>query len=300
VTEALPGYVLATPVRNEYPLLRELLLSVQRQRILPALWLIVDDHSTDGSREWLEERGRELGWVLVLTAPEDAGEYLGGHIARIKSWGLEQAVLRARERGIELGYCGILDADVLLPEDHYSRLLQCFEQEAALGVASSVLRVPGAKRVEAWQRSDRPRGPTQLFRLSCWQAIGGLPKFQGYDAVANLKAKNRGFTTRLVTDLVALHRRETSTREGHAQGFRRRGSYAHYLHLNPLLVLARSAAYCIDAPHSKGLYFLRGWLTAALSRAARCPDPEVVQHYRYARLREVANAALGRGIRFVR
>src|SRR5690606_10709195 len=167
-----------------------------------------------------------------LTAPEDPDEYLGGHIARIESWRQEQTLTLARQRDADVRYCGILDADVRLPEDHYSRLLARFERDPCLGVASSVLRVPGASAVEAWQRSDRPRGPTQLFRLSCWEAIGGLPKFQGYDAVANLKAKNRGFTTMLMTDVVALHRRETSTREGHARGFRRRGGYAYFLHLN--------------------------------------------------------------------
>jgi hypothetical protein len=48
------------------------------------------------------------------------------------------------------------------------------------------------------------------------------------------------------------------------------------------------------------MHFLRGWADAALSRAPRCPDPEVVRHYRYERVREVAKAVLGKGIRFVR
>lgn len=297
---AAPRYVLCTPMRNERRLLPELLDTVRAQSVLPALWLVVDDHSTDGSREWLEHEARDLGWVVVLEAPEDAHEYLGGHIARIKSWGLAQAVQRAQERGCAPDYCGILDADVLLPADHYARLIEEFVADGSLGVASSVLKVPGAARVEAWQRSDLPRGPTQLFSYACWQAMAGLPRVQGYDAIANLKAKNRGYRTKLVTDLVASHRRETSTREGHARGFERRGSYAHYLHLNPVLVLGRSLAYSLDAPHTKGIHFLKGWARAALTREPRCPDPEVARHYRYERVREVLNAALGRGIRFVR
>lgn len=293
-------YVLCTPMRNERQLLPELLATVRAQSVLPAMWLIVDDHSTDGSREWLEREARDLNWVAVAEAPEDAHEYLGGHIARIKSWGLSQAVGRALERGQPPRFCGILDADVVLPADHYARLIAEFAADGSLGVASSVLQVPGAKSVEAWQRSDLPRGPTQLFSYSCWQAMGGLPQVQGYDAIANLKAKNRGYRTKLVTDLVASHRRETSTREGHARGFERRGSYAHYLHLNPILVLGRSFAYSLDAPHTKGVHFLKGWARAMFSRAPRCPDPEVVRHYRYERVREVFNAVLGRGIRFVR
>ena len=295
-----PRYVLATPMRNERQLLPELLGTVLEQGVLPLVWVVVDDHSTDGSREWLETQARELSWLVVVEAPEDADEYLGGHIARIKSWGLAQAVAQAQARGQVPDYCGILDADVLLPADHYERLIAEFRADPKLGAVSSVLKVPGAKSVEAWQRSDLPRGPTQLFSFACWQAMGGLPRVQGYDAIANLKAKNRGYRTKLVTDLVASHRRETSTREGHARGFERRGSYAHYLHLNPILVLGRGVAYSLDAPHTKGIHFLKGWARAALAREPRCADPEVVRHYRYERVREVFNASLGRGIRFVR
>lgn len=293
-------YVLCTPMHNERLLLPELVASVRAQSVVPTAWVVVDDHSSDGSREWLQEATVDLPWVSVLSTPEDATEYLGGHIARIKSWGLEQAVLRGDTLGGPIDFCGILDADVVLPQDHYERLLNEFAQDPQLGVASSVLAVPGADGLEAWQRSDRPRGPTQLFRRACWQAIGGLPRFQGYDAVANLKAKNRGYNTKLVTDLVASHRRETSTREGHAKGFERRGRYAHYLHLNPALVLARGLAYSLGRPHSKGLHFLKGWASAAVAREARCPDPEVARHYRYQRPAEVVRAVLGRGIRFVR
>ncbi|HEU5077014.1 MAG TPA: glycosyltransferase family 2 protein [Polyangiaceae bacterium] len=295
-----PDYVLATPMRNERELLPELLGTLRAQSVLPSVWLVVDDHSTDGGREWLEGEASALDWVVVVQAPEDAEEYLGGHIARIKSWGLAQAVQQAQERGRVPSFCGILDADVSLPPDHYERLIAEFFADSSLGVVSSVLKVPGAKNIEAWQRSDLPRGPTQLFTHACWQAIGGLPRVQGYDAIANLKAKNRGFRTKLATNVVASHRRETSTREGHARGFERRGSYAHYLHLHPLLVLGRSLAYSLDAPHAKGLHFLKGWARAALSREPRCPDPEVARHYRHERVREVFNAALGRGIRFVR
>lgn len=287
-------------MRNEQALLPELVERVSAQEPRPTLWLIVDDGSTDGTRRWLDEHTRELQWVRVEQAPEEAREYLGGHIARIKSWGVERAVAEAEKLGHEVAFCGILDADVLLPPDHYARLLGHFDEDPKLGVVSSVLRTPGQRRPESWQRSDSPRGPTQLFRRECWEAIGGLPRFQGYDAIANLKARNRGYGALLAGDVVATHRRETSTREGHRRGYERRGRYAYFLHLNPLLVLARTLAYSADAPHEKGLYFLRGWLGSALARAPRCPDPEVTRHYSRERIFEVARALVGRGIHFVR
>ena len=256
-------------MHNERALLPELTECVCRLSTPPALWLIVDDRSTDGTREWLDGHCQGLSWLLVEAAPEEPDEYLGHHIARIKSWGLERAVKEAERRGVSVDYCGILDADVLLPPDHYVRLIECFERDPELGVVSSVLSVQGSEQLESWQRSDRPRGPTQLFTRECWQAIGGLPRHQGYDAVANLKAKNRGYHTLLATNVVATHRRETSTREGHARGYERRGRYAYFLHLNPILVLARTLAYSADTPHLKGLHFFKGWLKSLLAAKTR-------------------------------
>jgi hypothetical protein len=56
----------------------------------------------------------------------------------------------------------------------------------------------------------------------------------------------------------------------------------------------------LDAPPSTGIHLLIGGARAARAGEPRCPDPEVARHYRYERVREVFNAALGRGIRFVR
>ena len=59
-----PRYVLSTPMRNERPLLAELLATVRAQSVQPLVWLLVDDHSTDGSREWLERETRALAHTL--------------------------------------------------------------------------------------------------------------------------------------------------------------------------------------------------------------------------------------------
>ena len=62
------GYVLTTPARNEREALPALLAGMQAQELRPLLWLIVDDGSDDGSRQWLEQARA----ISALAGPEHA------------------------------------------------------------------------------------------------------------------------------------------------------------------------------------------------------------------------------------
>jgi biofilm PGA synthesis N-glycosyltransferase PgaC len=297
----LSGYVLATPVRNELAGLPALVATLSAQHDRPLVWVIVDDGSDDGSREWLEAAAQSSPWLEVVSAPESAHEYLGGHIARIKRWGLERAIESAREKGYSPAFAGVLDADVELPPEHYRVLMAEMHENERLGVASSVLQARAGDRtfIEPFQRGDLPRGPTQFFRIECLEKMGGLPPWPSFDSIANVKARALGYETRLVSTLVATHTRETASRFGHAAGYARKGRYAWFLGVHPLLVAARTAAYTTRRPHHAGYHFLKGYVTSALSREQRCPDPVVRRHYGLPRVIEVAKAALGLGPGYV-
>jgi len=257
----------------------------------------VVDRSDDGSLQWLQDATQGRPWLQTVAYPEAPTEYLGAHIARLKRFALEQVMERSDDRGDGTRFAGVLDADVELPVDHYARLMEAFEKDAKLGVVSSLLQVEqdGERRNEPFQRGDLPRGPTQFFRRACLDNIGGLPPFPGFDGAANVKAQMRGWRTQLLPHVKALHRRPTATRFGEAPGFARKGRYAWYLGVHPLLVAARTLAYTRKAPHTAGYHFLRGWLQDAAKGVERCPDPDVRMGYGSRRLWQAARAFLGRG-----
>jgi len=294
-------YVLTTPCRDERDGLPEVVAAMEAQEQRPALWLIVDDGSTDGSFEWLQEQAARLPWLQVVRAPEAATEYLGAHVARIKRWGLEQAIQRVTDEGVEPFAAGVIDADIVVPADHYARLCGELASHPLMGIVSSIVvsRTPDGGLIrEKYQREDLPRGGTQFFKVACLDAIGGLPPFPGFDGAANVKARLRGWRCRLIGDLEAVQMRETATRFGAAAGYARKGRYAWFLGHHPLLIAARTVAYSAKAPRSAGLHFAKAWVKEALAGSERCPDPEIRAYYGRERLLEYGRALVGRGPRF--
>jgi glycosyltransferase involved in cell wall biosynthesis len=276
-------------MRNEIAVLPALVATVEAQSVRPAVWVIVDDGSSDGSGAWLEDARRERPWLAVVPPPEPPKEYLGNHVAKVIRHGVQEALRRADEQGIAARYAGVLGADMVLPVDHYERLIRAMEAEPELGVTSSVIESPardGVARTEPLQRDDRPRGGTQFFRRTCLDEIGGIPGHMGYDGAANAKAHVHGWKLRILPDLVSTQARRTSTREGAAAGYRRKARYAWFLGHNPILVLARAAAYTREPPYNHGIIFLSEWLKEAARGAPRCEDPEVRGHYRQVRVLE--------------
>ena len=125
-------YVLLTPIKNEeqfLPLLAEMLL---RQTARPALWLLVNDASSDNSQTIIDELASAHDWVFSITMPFEPGG-LGLHYARVVEHGF--AVLQAEAARIGIGFdlIGKVDADVIFDADCFASLLTEFAADEQSG-----------------------------------------------------------------------------------------------------------------------------------------------------------------------
>ena len=59
-------YIIITPARNEGDYLPQTIASVAAQTIRPALWVIVNDGSTDDTGRKTEEASARHDWIRVL------------------------------------------------------------------------------------------------------------------------------------------------------------------------------------------------------------------------------------------
>ena len=106
-------YVLVSPSRNESAHMRRTLDSVAAQRVPPALWVIVDDGSTDATADILAEYARRLPYLRVVSRPDRGRRSVGPGVVEAFYAGLDIVDLDSYE------YLCKLDLDLVLPSRHF-------------------------------------------------------------------------------------------------------------------------------------------------------------------------------------
>src|SRR5262245_52040412 len=122
-TSAPPAdLAVVTPVRDEELNLPRLSRSMALQTSLPALWIIVDDGSSDSTRRFAELLPERLPWAQVINRHEPGGAHRGGRTVRSFLAGVAHVPPSIR-------YIAKLDADVSIPPEYFRRLVSELEQD---------------------------------------------------------------------------------------------------------------------------------------------------------------------------
>jgi glycosyltransferase involved in cell wall biosynthesis len=263
-------------MRNEASHLEQVVDGVLAQTRPPALWLIVDDNSDDGTAEIAARACERASFVRAVSTPlgytqSNGDRNAAGGPDRAFNFGLDQVDWRSYT------HLGKLDGDIVLPPDFVEGILERFAAEPQLGIGSgAVLEQQG----EEWRRMrtplDQPTAPARIYSRRCYEAIGGMPPYMGADVITAIYAKLRGFTTRTYVELGVRHLRPMASADGVRRGRKRQGAYQYVVHYHPLWILARSVVVAARfKPYGlSGWWFLLGYLEAALGGTRAVEDPE--------------------------
>ena len=287
-------YLLLTPIKNEEQYLPSLVDMLLRQTARPALWLIVNDASTDGSQAIIDELVTEHKWVFSITMSFEPGG-LGLHYARVVDHGFSVLQTEAEQRQIEYELIGKIDADVIFDGDCFTSLMAEFAENEKLGIAS-----PGLSNVDVNEDgemltvkkevvlSDHPTDGIRLFRRACFEEIGGSPVTRAPETVAEAKAILRGWELRRFAHIEAYHRRKAHSATPLWARWEMAGSEQHYLGYHPLLVLGHACYELLfRSPKYLFLAHLSGYCKAVLRREEKIVNDEVRGYFGWQRLREV-------------
>lgn len=269
--------LVVSPVHNEAAHIERVALALASQTRRPDLWLVVDDRSTDETPRILAQLAERLDFVMVINSPppvtDDAPKDRLAIAAPPKAFnrGLNSADWQS------FTHIAKLDGDIELPPRYFELLLGEFAHDSALGLAGGVLQEPDG---DSWSKppaaSDyHVRGALKCYSRECLQAIGGIQERLAWDAIDEIYARMRGYTTRTMPELVALHHRPTASADGILRGRARHGQCAYIVRFTLPWVTLRAFKVARERPRGiSGIAFLYGYLRAAVVRIPRVDDPQ--------------------------
>jgi glycosyltransferase involved in cell wall biosynthesis len=256
-----------TPAHDELTNLRTLADCMLSQTTAPAEWVIVDDGSTDGTRDVARRLADAHEWIRLLAIEPGESHVRGGPIVRSFTAGV-----RALETTPDV--IVKIDADVSFEPDYFERLLLAFAENPQLGISSGVCHESeNGKWAPIFGTRSHVWGATRSYRRACLDEVMPLEEREGWDELDALAARLAGWETLLVPDLPFRHNRKMGERDGSRTVWLRQGESAYYMGYRPSYLLARTAYRVLREPQAAMM--LVGWAGAALRRKPRLPDGRI-------------------------
>ena len=181
-------YALITPCRNEEDYMRRTLDSVVAQTEVPALWLIIDDGSTDSTPQILAEYAAAHDWIRIVPKPDRGHRAVGPGVIEAFYFGLDQIEIT------DFDYICKFDLDLEMTTGYFAGLMDKMEADPRIGSCSGKpwFDRNGAKISEKCG-DEMSVGMTKFYRVQCFQEIGGFVREVMWDAIDCHKSRQLGW-----------------------------------------------------------------------------------------------------------
>lgn len=273
-------YVVISPCRNEAEYMRRTLDSMVAQTLTPALWVIVDDGSTDETPQILAEYAAQHDWIKVVPKPDRGHRAVGPGVIEAFYVGLETVAME------DFDYLCKLDLDLDLPSGYFEILIDRMEADPRIGTCSGKAYFHNAagELVSEGIGDEMSLGMTKLYSVACFQQIGGFVREVMWDGIDCHKARQLGWTPVSWDDpeLRFEHLRAMgSSQKSVFTGRRRHGFGQYYMGTHPLFLFASALNKMRTPPYVLGgLAIAQGYLGAWLKGVDRHGDKELVAFIR--------------------
>jgi biofilm PGA synthesis N-glycosyltransferase PgaC len=279
------SYALITPARNEAQYIEMTLRSMVAQNYKPVRWVIVSDGSTDETDEIVAQYSVKHPWIDLVRLPPRKERNFAGKVMAFNA-GLE------RLSSVPYEVVVSLDADISFDADYFAFLLEQLARHPELGVVGTPFReISGGSYDYRFVSIEHVSGACQVFRRSCFEAIGGYVPIRGgsIDHVAVITARMKGWKTRTFTEKHCIHHRQIGTAGHHPMTARFRMGLKDYAVGNhPVWELCRMARQMALPPRCVGgLALGAGYVWALLRRAKRPVPPELIKFHRGEQMRRL-------------
>ncbi|MEO0480984.1 MAG: glycosyltransferase family A protein [Planctomycetota bacterium] len=279
-------YVLISPCRDEAEFMRRTLDSVKAQSVPPALWVVVDDGSTDDTPKILEQYQAEMPYLQVVRREDRGGRSVGPGVIEAFYAGFDTIDLD------EFDYVCKLDLDLDLPPRYFEGLMERMEANPRLGTSSGKPYFTSARSGELVPEvcgDEMSVGMTKFYRAQCFQEIGGFVRQVMWDGIDCHRCRMLGWVAESVDEeeLRFLHLRPMgSSQKGIWTGRVRSGFGQYFMGTAPLYLLASAVFRLTKHPVFIGsIAMIWGYTRSAFRRVPRFGDKafrKFLRRYQYA------------------
>jgi cellulose synthase/poly-beta-1,6-N-acetylglucosamine synthase-like glycosyltransferase len=271
------SYVLVTAAYNEEHYIEQTIQSVGAQVLVPTMWVIVSDGSTDRTDEIIQRYATRYSFIRLIRRERDHNRGFASKVFALN------VGVNSLPPG-KIHFLGHLDGDVSLDPRYFCDLLRRFEEDPKLGLAGGWYceKVSGEYRPCRGSNSRSIPGGIQMFRYDCYRDIGGLLpiEYGGEDWYAEIMARKCGWRVRSFPDLHVRHLRVTGTRGSRLRYCYRQGIMDFALGSHPVFELAKVSKRILSRPYLLGaLARLLGFAVAYVC-VDRMVAPDVVRFLR--------------------
>lgn len=255
-------YALISPCRNEADYIRKTLDSVISQSVRPALWVIVDDGSTDATPQILAQYSTIHHWIKVVPKPDRGRRAVGPGVVEAFYAGLAHLPLS------DFDFICKLDVDLDLPPRYFETLMDRMQANPRLGNASGkpYIRTAQGQWVSEKHGDEMSVGMTKFYRVNCFKDIGGFVREVMWDGIDCHKSRQLGWTVRSwdEPELQFEHLRPMGSSQGNIlTGRARHGFGQYFMGSDPVYFTATAIFRMTKRPYViGGLAMLYGYFNA--------------------------------------
>lgn len=270
-------YIIITPVKNEEKYIEETLTSIRNQTVQPYKWIIINDSSTDKTKEIIENYMIDYDRIMLINLTNRGEKRRRGKgVVELFYIGFN------RIRGEDFDYVIKLDGDLRLLPDFFEKIIDKFEKNPELGIASGVSYIQKkGKWIPERAAKGYTYGETKVYRNQCFKDIEGLVPNLGWDGIDHIKAVMHGWKASSFEDIIFYHLRPEGTGTGIVKAAYEEGVCCHYMGYHPLFFILRSFKRMLSYPlFFGGLAMIFSYLKCKVCREKRIEDDNFISFLR--------------------
>lgn len=278
-------YIVITPARNEQENIGHTIRSMVAQTCRPAIWVIVNDGSTDNTAAIIDTAAREHAWIVAVHRADRGFRKQGGGVVETFYDGFNRVASQPWD------YLVKFDADLSFEPDYFERCFRKFDEDPKLGIGGGMISHP-VKGVLVSESPGDPafhvRGATKIYRRACWDQLGGLLQAAGWDTIDELRANMLGWSTRSFPDVPVQHHRFTGTADGAWKNYVKFGLANYITGYHPAFMALKCLKRVAQRPYLIGAIGLWwGFCRGYLHGVAQVNDPALIRYVRRQQLNKL-------------